>query len=593
MLSRLMNPVRKMGFILNKEQRLLGLLVIILSFFGAIFETLGVSIIVPLIQAMLDPAALLESIGLKEAIYAMGIDTQQEILAFVALGVVLVYFIKNLYLTLLSYIRAKYSCKIELELSVKMLKSYVDKGYTYFLQNNTADFLRGVDKSVTGVYLVLSQFFKLLVEIMTILCICIYVVSSDTVLAVCIVVLAVLCLGIILLYYRRKLKKCGEEYFVYSSKVNKFLLQTIQGIKEILVMRRQKFFVNNYEQSYRELQKTVVKRNVSQESPAYVIESICVAGLIVSVCVRLGGLENPQEFIPKLGAFAVAAFRILPSLGRISSSFNTCIYYAPCIDDVYNNVKEIKSNEQEEKAPQRQKNEFDIAFKKKITCENLKYMYPESTEYVLDDLNIDIQKGQSIAIIGKSGAGKTTLADIILGLLKPESGNVKVDGINIWESIDSWGKIVGFVPQSVYLLDDTIRNNIAFGIEEVYIDDSKVWEALKQAQLEEMVMNLPKKLDTVIGDRGVRISGGQRQRLAIARALYEDPALLVLDEATSALDEETERAIIESIEYLQGKKTMIIIAHRLTTIKKCDVIYEIVGGTAVQRTRKEVFEKGN
>ena len=589
MLSKLISPIRKIWYILDKKQKIYSIAVIVLSIGGALFETLGVSIIVPLLQVMVNPISLLHDDRIKQIIYSIGISTQQEMLFFVAAGVVLIYFIKNMYLTLLSYFRSWYSCKIELELSVKMLKAYVDKGYTFFLQTNTADFLRGVDKSVTGLYLVLSQFFKLLVETLTILCICLYVMISDTVMAICIISLAIICLLIILLYYRRKLKKCGEEYFEYSGKVNKFLLQTIQGIKEILVMRRQKFFVDNYEKSYSNLQKTVVKRNVSQESPAYVIESICIAGLILSVCVRLGSLENPQDFIPQLGAFAVAAFRILPSLGRISSSFNTCIYYIPCIDDVYNNLKEIRSDKKKDNCIINASKNEKYIFKREIECKNLKYRYPETPNCVINDLNITIKKGQAVAIIGMSGAGKTTLADIILGLLKPEKGNVEVDGVDIWNSIDEWGKLVGFVPQTIYLLDDTIRNNIAFGIDEEKIDDNKIWDALKKAQLNDMVLQLPKQLDTVIGDRGIRMSGGQKQRLAIARALYEDPELLVLDEATSALDEETEKAIIESIEYLQGKKTMIIIAHRLTTIKKCDNIYEIIDGKAIKRTKEEVF----
>lgn len=587
MVKKMITTFRRMWFVLEKKQKRYGVFVIVLSIGGALFETLGVSIIVPLIQTILDPMDLLRSIGIDKVAYTIGIDSTTKILIAVVGLVIFIYLFKNIYLTMLAYIRSKFSCKIQQELSVRMLKSYVDKGYSFFLQNNTADFLRGVDKSITGFYLVLSQLLRLLVEVLTIICICLYVTMTDAVLAICVIGLAILCLIVILSIYRKRMKINGEKYFTYSGKVNKVLLETIQGIKEILVMHKQDFFLKEYEDSYRMLQKTVVKRNMAQESPAYIIESICITGLIGCVCIKVGMMPNPQDYIPKLGAFAVAAFRVLPSLGRISSGFNICMYYIPCVEDVYENIKAINR----EKSNNIEKDELrtTISFKDEIVCNNLKYRYIDGKDYVIDDLSLKIRKGQSIAIIGKSGAGKTTLADIILGLLEPQAGEVQVDGINISKNLYAWEKIIGFVPQNVYLLDDTIRNNVAFGIEKEKIDDAQVWDAIRQAQLEEMVNEMSDKLDTFIGDRGVKISGGQRQRLAIARVLYRNPEILVLDEATSALDEETEQAIIESIEYLKRKKTLIIIAHRLTTIRTCDAIYEIIDGKAVSRTYEEVF----
>lgn len=253
-------------------------------------------------------------------------------------------------------------------------------------------------------------------------------------------------------------------------------------------------------------------------------------------------------------------------------------------DETYQNVLELNAyEEREEKRKALAVTGENYHFEDHITVEDVTWRYEGGSETILDGLNLEIKKGQSVALIGHSGAGKTTLGDVILGLLEPQKGRVCIDGVDIRTMGDELGKIIGFVPQSIYLTEDTIRCNIAFGIDEKKIDDEKIYMALEKAQLRDFVEGLPQGLDTMVGERGVRISGGQRQRMAIARALYLDPQILVLDEATSALDSETETAVMESIDALQGEKTLIIIAHRLSTIQNCDVAYEIVGGKAVER----------
>ena len=302
-----------------------------------------------------------------------------------------------------------------------------------------------------------------------------------------------------------------------------------------------------------------------------------------------------MSYLPQLATFAMAAFRILPSLGRISSGFNTCIFYLTAADETYHNILELNRYEKRQTARERQLQgtgeKRTYSFEKNITVEQVTWKYEGGNEDVLEDLNLEIKKGQAVALVGQSGAGKTTLGDMILGLLEPQKGRVCIDGTDIRDMGDELGNIIGFVPQSIYLIDGSIRNNIAFGIDEKDIDDEKIYMALKKAQLKEFVETLPKGLDTMIGERGVRLSGGQRQRMAIARALYLDPQILVLDEATSALDEGTETAVMEAIDALQGEKTLIIIAHRLSTIRNCDVAYEIVGGKAVERSVDELIQE--
>ena len=315
--------------------------------------------------------------------------------------------------------------------------------------------------------------------------------------------------------------------------------------------------------------------SVASESPAYIIEAACVTGMIVAVCFKVIFSSDVETLIPQLAAYAIGAFRILPSLGRISSSFNTMIYSIPSMNATYENVYEANQFEKNYDSNGNGNREEKLELKDAIRIKNVCWKYSEDGRAILEDININIEKGTSVAFIGQSGAGKTTLADIILGLLHPQKGDILVGGKSIFESPHEWANLVGFVPQSVYLIDDTIRNNVAFGIDEEEIDDEQVWYALEQAQLADFVSTLPEGMQNIVGDRGIRLSGGQRQRIAIARALYKNPEVLVLDEATSALDTETESAVMEAIEYLQGHKTLIIIAHRLTTIQNCDVIYEI------------------
>lgn len=299
------------------------------------------------------------------------------------------------------------------------------------------------------------------------------------------------------------------------------------------------------------------------------------------------------DFVPKLAAFAMAAFKVLPSIGKVTSRINGLVYCRPSLANVYDIMKEADEYERHYQQYAEEHGEVkeseDLQFDNKLTIQNVVWQYQNQKAPVLTDTTLEVKKGQSIALIGASGAGKTTLADIILGLLHPQEGVVLMDGIDVYAMPKTWARIVGYVPQSVFLMDDTVRNNIAFGLPGDMIEDEMIWDALERAHLKEFVAGLPNGLDTIVGERGVKFSGGQRQRIAIARALYNKPEILILDEATAALDNETETAVMESIDALQGQITMIIVAHRLTTIRNCDKIYEIRDGKAVEREKAEVL----
>lgn len=580
----------KYMFILTTSQKRWGVVVVIMTLIGAMFETMGVSIILPLVQVMIEPKQLRDNVVVRPVLEWFKLDSDASLVWAVGAVVVVIYLGKNIFLTFLSYVRVKYSCKVQRELGIEMLDSYMKRGYVFFLNVGTGELIRGIDRGINNTYLGLYQIFRLFAEMMTIMFICIYIMRSDIVMAVCVVVLAGICLLLVVLGCQKWVKKCGEIYYKYIARVNQTLIQIFQGIKEILVMRRQKYFIDVFRSEYTKQQIGFIGQTVATESPAYIIEAVCVSGLVIAVCLKAVGAENAALLVPQLAAFAVAAFRILPSLGRVSNYFNQFIFCLPGINDTYDNFKEVRKHEDRMRKQQISGNyvEANERFADRLSVENVVWKYPNTNSNVLDNVSIEIKKGQSVAFVGKSGAGKTTLADIILGLLEPQSGCVKMDGVNIADVPERHSMLVGFVPQNVNLLDDTVRRNVAFGIKDSEIKDGLVWKALEQAQLKDIIDKSAKGLDTEIGERGIRFSGGQKQRFAIARALYGNPDVLILDEATSALDTETETAVMESIETLQGHKTLIIIAHRLTTIKNCDKIYEIVGGRVVERKYEDL-----
>ena len=581
---------QKFRYILTVPLKRWGIVLLILTLIGAVVETLGISVILPLVQVMMTPDVIRQYEFVQKILNILHLSSDKELIWLVGFFAIFVYIFKNLYLLFLTYVRTKYACKVQRELAVEMMESYMGRGYPFFLNTNTSELLRGMGESIANTYQALYHALKLLAEALTVTCICIYILWTDIMMALAVGVLIVLCLGIVILGFRKWAKRCGEINYKYAAETNKVLLQVFHGIKEVLVMHRQQYFVDRYQEKYIKRQKGIIGQALASESPTYIIEAMCVTGLIIAVCIRIAFSVDTAIFIPQLAAFAVAAFRILPSLGRISINVNQFMFCIPGINDTYNNFKKVREHRTtvDKKVVEIQEHRQEIKFTENLCLKDVSWCYPGSDKQILDHINITIERGESVAFVGASGAGKTTLSDIILGLLIPQNGAVLVDGIDIQKIPEQWAYMIGFVPQNAFLMDDTIRSNVAFGIGEKEINDEMVWKALEQAQLKSFVEELPKGLDTLIGERGVRFSGGQRQRVVIARALYFNPDILVLDEATSALDTETETAVMESIEALQGHKTLIIIAHRLTTIRNCDTIYRIEDGGAKQCRYEEL-----
>ncbi|MCI7040907.1 MAG: ABC transporter ATP-binding protein/permease [Lachnospiraceae bacterium] len=592
MIKKIKVSIAKLLKILNIKQKVWGIVVLMVSLISALLETLGVSIIVPLVNALLQPEKLLENALIKKLISPIGIETERELIIFVVFSVIAIYIFKNLFFIFACWLKVKYAYMIQREVSVFMMHAYMNRGYEFFLSKNVNELIQGVSSDVVSLYQIVTNLLQIITQLMIVGFICIYMCYADWQISVGIIASAILCLCLIFIFFRKKLSRAGNLYRKYGIKASQVLLQTFHGIKEVIIMRKQNYFLREYEDNTIKKQHAQITQAVGAEIPAYIIEGVCISGIMSILCIKILNIPNPESFVALLASFAVGAFRVLPALGKISSSLNTIVASLPGLNVVYENIVDARKNNLvffdinsiDDDAGMNNRSNGTIKI------EDVSFSYNNGQNNVLENINLKIEKGKSVAFIGESGAGKSTLADLILGLLSANSGDIRLDEVSIRKIPNTWSKIIGYVPQSIYLSDTSICENIAFGIESAEIDEEKVKAALRKAELLDFVMELPEGIYTKVGDRGVRLSGGQKQRIGIARALYHDPQILILDEATSALDNETEKAVMEAIDSLHGKMTLIIIAHRLSTIKNCDVIYEIKDKHVFRRKYEDLIE---
>ena len=577
---------KKLSYIFSKRDKYKIALLLCIMVAGSFLELLGVAVFQPFVNIIMMPDSIQENPYLARIYQMFGCSTTESFLTVVALGIIVIYVVKNVYLWVEQNLIMKFTYGMQQKLSTRLLTTYLSEPYTFHLNKNIAELQRSMQED-TGLFTqVLMHTLQLVAEVVVCIVLGVYLFTVSNSITVVIVGLLILCVVLFTKITKRFTEQLGKEAQVYKGKLYQWVNQSLGGVKEVKVLNREEFFVSSYKKYYGLYIKGVRINRLLSITPKYMVEAVCMTGLLIAIIIKLnfghGELEN---FIPQLATFAVAAFRLLPSVGRINEHVNNILYAVPSVDLIYGDLKGIEDY-QESKGEEEGK---EWSFEHGITAKHITYAYPNTDTNVLEDANCVIPKGKTVAFIGSSGAGKTTMADLILGLLAPQRGKILVDDIDVFKNLTMWHHQIGYIPQVIYLSDDTIRNNIAFGIHEDQIDEEAVRTALKKAQLAEFVDTLPDGLDTIVGDRGVRLSGGQRQRIGIARALYHDPEILVLDEATSALDNETETAVMEAIESLQGSKTMIIIAHRLTTIQNADIIYEVGDGKVTERSKEYVF----
>lgn len=576
----------KLGYIFDKKDKWkIGALLVVVVI-GSFLELLGVTIFMPFINIIQDPREIQRKWYLKMFYDLFHFQSAKSFLVMLSGIIMVVYIVKNVYLIIEKSYIYRFSYNTQMKLSTRLLNTYMKEPYTFHLSKNIATLQRSLQEDTSKFMQVILYSLELVAELAVCFVLVIYLLFVSKSITIVVLGLLVMCVGSFLMLTKRYSRKLGQDNQGYQGKIFQWMNQALGGIKEIKILGREEFFMEEYHKYYAKFSRGLRIARTISILPKYAVEAVAICGLLGGIIVKLlFGEADMMYYIPQLTVFAVAAFRLMPSVGRINEHATNMIYSLPSVELVYHDLVEIEDyiEKQEREAIE----EWNL--QESIEVKNVTYCYPETDVAVIDDASLSIPKGRTVAFIGASGAGKTTMVDIILGILAPQKGVVMADHINVHEKPRTFHTQVGYIPQVIYLSDDTIRNNIAFGVKATDIDEQAVLQAVEKAQLTEFIKSLPHGLDTIVGDRGVRLSGGQRQRIGIARALYHDPEILVLDEATSALDNDTEAAVMEAVENLQGMKTMIIIAHRLTTIRNVDMIYEVEDGKVVPKSRIEVF----
>lgn len=566
--------LQKLNYVLDRKRKRMAGGVFFLIFIGALMETLGVSIILPFIQMLTDSEGLMKEPYIKFLSGTFKLETEESIIIMLGFAVILLYLLKNVFLSFSGYIQVRFRTGMGKELQRRMMSSYMKQSYSFFLDTSSGNIVQGTMGDVPKVQNFVENLMTVLSETLVVLLIISYLFRRDKLITIGIMAVALLTFMIMGLGLKKRLSRLGEQDYLASAKLNNDTLEIVRGIKDIIIRGKQDVFLKKFDEHVENKRQIQSYYQFLAVLPRRCIEAVCICGIMAVVMVRIHQGIDKSTFVPGLAVFAVAAFRILPSLSRIINGFNDMMFNRYAIDNIYDNIKKAKECESESEGLRSAVEDAGTyVFHDSICVKGIYWNYEGTENEILCDLNMVIRKGESVGIIGKSGAGKTTLADIFLGLFKPVKGTVEIDGNDIFDMPEFRRRMIGYVPQNVFLRDHTIRENVAFGEEE--IEDERIWKALESASLAQFVKELPEGLDTLVGENGIKLSGGQKQRIAIARALYFEPAILVLDEATSSLDNETEHDVMEAIEDLQGTITMIIIAHRLTTIRKCDRIYEI------------------
>lgn len=569
--------LKKLNVLLDRKQKLQMFGLIFLMLIGAALNVLGVSLIVPVVNIVMDPNAVTENEILHWIYMKLNATSQSQISVLVMVSLVLVFIVKNLFLFLQTKALFAFVYTNQFRTSQSMMKNYIRRPYEFFLNADTAVVQRSITSDVNNMYALILALLQLASDIIIFLFLVGYCLLQDVAMTILLATVMVVLLLLIKMVLKPILRRAGEENQEYYSGLFKHISQTVHGIKEIKVARCEKYFVNQYLECGAGYVNAVQRYNLYNNIPKLLIETVCVMSMIGYMLIQMLSGVDAASMMQTLTAFAAAALVLLPCVNRINNSINNITYFEPFFMGVSDTLQEdINKENTDISFAEKQPDKLDV--KKMISMEDITYGYPGSDRLIFDHANLQIPIGSAVGIIGKTGAGKTTIVDVLLGLLKLQGGRILADGVDVMENYKGWLQNIGYIPQMIYLLDDTIRKNVAFGIPDDEISDTRVWEVLKEAQLDEFVRSLPDGLETKVGERGIRLSGGQRQRISIARALYGDPEVMILDEATAALDNDTEAAIMDSINSLHGKKTLIIIAHRLQTIEKCDSVYCVENG---------------
>ncbi len=579
--------LKKMNVLLDRKQKAKMGGIIVLMFFGALLEACSIGLVIPLIETLLSPEKVTGEGYLGDLYRFLGMESTSQFTILMLLFIIAAFVLKNIFLYFQNVVQLRFVYTNQFATSRRMMINFMQRPYEYYLNADTSVIQRSITSDVNNMYGLILASLQLVSEVIMFAILVGVLMTQDPLMIITVAALLVLVLLLVKNVLKPIMKKAGEENQDYYSGLYKWIDQSVMGIKEIKIANRESYFINEYAKCGAGYVNAVQKYNIFNSTPRLLIETVCIAGLVLYLIFQIIAGKDMTQMITQIGVFAVAAMRLLPSANRINNHLTSISYFEPFFMGVSDNLQEEINDESvnyDAQAYLEKKRTEKLPVREKIELKDIVYKYPNTDVLIFDHAHMEIPVGASVGVVGTSGSGKTTIIDILLGLLRLQEGSILADGVEVRDHYEGWLRNIGYIPQSIFMIDASIRKNVAFGVPEDAIDDEKVWQALEEAQLDGFVRGLPEGLDTSIGERGIRISGGQRQRIGIARALFEDPEVLVLDEATSALDNETEAAIMDSINRLHGRKTLIIIAHRLQTIEKCDMVYRVENGK-VERER--------
>lgn len=577
----ILRVLKKFKSVLSQHQKIRILELAILMIIGGFMEMMSVSLMLPFMEAVMNPNKIMKNTYVQMVCDAFNIHSSRTFLVFLALVMAAIYILKNVFLLFQLNVQNRFVYNNMFSTQQKLLHNYLLRPYDFFLNVKSGEVLRVIGSDTTNAFTLLTTLLQLLSEFVVSVALVgtIFVMAPEATLGIAILLLALV--FIIMRVIRPMLRKSGIRNQNASIGMNQWMIQSIQGIKDVKIMQRESFFENNFSKNGYVYVKTLYQNQTFSVIPRFLIEAVSMSAFFVVIAAMIFNGTELDAIIPLLSGVAMAAIRLLPSINRISQGMANISFGEAALDKMIENLREVEEYNNQSKNTDTNA-DTKIVFNQQVELLDINYRYPTGKNDVLSDASLVIHKGESVGIVGASGSGKTTAVDVFLGLLRPQNGKVLVDGTDIQFDMDGWLKQIGYIPQTIFMLDGDIRENVVFGLPKEDIDDKRVWEVLKEAAIDDFVRTLPDGLDTQLGERGVRLSGGQRQRIGIARALYSDPEVLFFDEATSALDNDTEAAIMDSINHLQGSKTMIIIAHRLSTIEGCDHIYRVENGRIVK-----------
>ncbi len=579
--KKMLKIIKKINILMDKKQKGAMARLFLMMIVSAGLETGAVMMVMAVVQLILDPVALEQGETYQRISSLLNLQDTVQFSVAAILFLIVLYIAKNSFQFIFQRSLYRFVYSNQFKTASSLMKNFVRREYEYYLDAETAVIQRSITADVSNMYALIMAVLQIASEMIVALFLVIALAMQDPVMTVIIAVLLVATLVVIKKIVKPIMNRTGKENQDFGASMFAWISQTVQGIKEIKVAGREQYFIGEYCKVGEGYVRAMERFSLFNNTPKLLIETVCMAGLLGYIMALIVLGADVSAMVSLFAAFGIAAMRLLPAASRINNQITSMAFNEPFFFNVSDNLVE-ETDEAHTDISYAVVAKEKLPVTREVRLSDITYHYPNSDKLIFDHATVSFPIGKSIGVVGASGAGKTTIIDILLGLLKLQGGKVLADEVDIQEHYREWLANVGYIPQMIFLLDADIRKNVAFGIPEEEIDEEKLWHALKEAQLDAFVKTLPDGVHTGIGERGIRLSGGQRQRIGIARALYHDPEVLILDEATSALDNDTEAAIMESINRLHGKKTLVIIAHRLQTIEKCDMVFRVENGKIVK-----------